>query len=307
MKFQIFGLALLATMLSGCSSGERYAADSAETAKAMSQASEASAEGGMAADSASLTAAPSSPPGRSGFKPAAMVKQRAVVRQAELRVRVKDVEKAERTVGSIAAEVGGYLDSANSTDLASDHPKITMTLRVPVEAFDPSMQRFEGLGTRLSKTVSSEDVTGQLVDYEAQLKTLAAQEETYRGLLKQSRSLDSVITLQDKLTEVRTNIERIAAMRKALAGQAAMSTIQLTLEQDAVLSAPPADPDWLSQSWAQATTGLVSIARAFAVMFIWLAVFSPLWVPILLLARRAIAAANAANAAKPPVVNPNTY
>jgi hypothetical protein len=116
-----------------------------------------------------------------------------------------------------------------------------------------------------------------------------------------------VITLQDKLTEVRTNIERIAAMRKALAGQAAMSTIQLTLEQDAVLSAPPADPDWLSQSWAQATTGLVSIARAFAVMFIWLAVFSPLWVPILLLARRAIAAANAANAAKPPVVNPNTY
>ncbi|AIE88047.1 hypothetical protein OP10G_4679 [Fimbriimonas ginsengisoli Gsoil 348] len=204
------------------------------------------------------------------------------------------VEKAEKTVDKLVAGMGGYVDSATSSDLASEHPSISLTLRVPVGAFDQALDRFETLGVRLSKTIGSEDVTSQIVDLEARLKTMTATEETYRGLLRQTHQLQNVIELQDKLTEVRSQIESMAAQRKALSGLASLSTVTLTLQQSAVPAQAPADPNWLAQTWGESTSRLGGLMRSAAAIGIWAVVFSPLWAPVLWLLRRSYRAAKPA-------------
>jgi hypothetical protein len=205
---------------------------------------------------------------------------RQVIRRAELSVRVPNVEKAEREVNAFVQGWQGYVESASSTDLSSDHPALTMAIRVPVARFDDGIAKLESLGVRLSKTVSSEDVTGQIVDLDARLGTLRAQEETYRGLLRRASNLESVISLQDKLTEVRGTIESMAAQRKTLGGLAALSNITLRLEQD-VAHAPSKDPNWMAQTWAESTTALGYALRVVTTIAMYLAVFSPFWLPVL--------------------------
>jgi len=219
---------------------------------------------------------------------APVVTPRQVIRKADLDIRVKNVEKSEKTVSSIVTDAGGYTESATSTDLASDHPVLKISLRVPVSTFDSTISKFETLGVRLSKTIGSEDVTGKIVDLDAQLKTLTAQEEVYRNMLRGRTQLEEVFNIQQQLTSVRTQIEEITAQRKSAAGLAALSTISLTLEQDSVVSQPPSDPNWMTQSWAGATSASSSALRVLTVILMWTVAFSPFWIPVILILRKAL-------------------
>lgn len=285
LRNQFGAFALILAALVGCGSGSREDAAASSAVASDAPAAEAKA------------AAPSSKAQTASL----IVGRREVVRRAEVGIRVEKVEKSQQAVNRIVAEAGGYVESASSTDLSSTKPSFDMTLRVPVDRFEPTIARLEALGTRLSERINSEDVTSQIVDLDARMKTLAAEEETYRGLLRQATRLDNVIQLQDKLTEVRSTIESMAAQRKSLAGLASLSTITLHLEQGAVANQPDADPGWLAQTWGDSTTQLGGAIRAATQVAIWIAVFSPFWAPALLILRWSIRRQRAVRATPPRI------
>jgi hypothetical protein len=224
--------------------------------------------------------------------------QRQVVRKAELTVRVKEVEKAEHSVEGFVNKEGGYVESANSTDLASDHAQMSVTLRVPATTFDSTMDMLEGLGTPLSKTIGSDDVTAQLVDMDARLRNMQAEEETYRNMLRHASGLDASMQLQDKLTEIRGQIESVAGQRKTMSSLAALSTITVTLTQDAIAAKTPADSNWLAETFAQASSAALGVGKLVATALIWAAVLSPFWLVALFFGRR-IAAKTRSGSATP--------
>jgi len=300
-QFQIGAALFLAMTAIACGQGRDEAAAMPETGS-MPQDAATSVEmnkaafaansapvGGVLADTETqvargggATAAPIAP------QLASLLTHRSVIRKADLTVRVKNVEKGENTIDHIVLDMGGYVDSAQSADLASGNPTMDISLRVPVGQFDTALEKFEALGDRMSKTISSEDVTGQIVDLDARLETMKAQEETYRNLLRAARQLDNVITLQDKLTQVRGEIESMAAQRKTLGGLAAFSTVTVHLLQSAEAVAPPSDPNWLAQVWGESTTTASSVGRAVTAFLVWLAVFSPFWAPVLVIGWRLV-------------------
>lgn len=273
---------LFALAQTGCGSPDRGADAGAVSASAPMSGEAANMAGTPKAELASFKQAGGS---RSPSAPAPPAVKRSIIRRGDVAVRVENVEKAEKEVGRIVESIGGYVDSAQSTDLASSAPTIDITLRVPVEQFDSALEKFEKLGVRLSKQISSEDVTGQIVDLDARLKTLSAEEETYRNMLRRTSEMKNVIMLQERLTDVRGQIESMTGQRKALAGMAALSPITVHLTQNLQAVQAPSDPNWLSQTWAESTTNLGSAFRGATVLGIWILVFSPFWVPGLLILR----------------------
>ena len=202
---------------------------------------------------------------------------RAVIRTGQLTVRVDSVEKSERAAGKLIASIGGYVEGSHSDDLAGENPTITMSLRVPVDQFDNVIAQCETLGVRLAKQMSSDDVTSQLVDMDARSKVMRAEEDSLVAMLRQSRNLDTTMSLQSRLTELRGTIESIQGQRKALAGQAALSKLDLTLQQSTHLVVTPNDDSkWLASVWADATNKLYSIGRLLATAGVYFLVFSPL-------------------------------
>lgn len=119
-------LALGAIFVSGCSSGY----DGADAAKTSSN---------------------------SGLPP--LNSKRLDLVEADLKMRVPNVQKSEKEIGRILQTAGGYVESATSGDLASRHPTMTMSLKIPAANVASAIEGLEALGTPTAKTVSMQDVT----------------------------------------------------------------------------------------------------------------------------------------------------
>lgn len=263
------------------SAGENMGARPAVMAEMKAQAPARAVNGDPTLEGATASPALASLP----HQTAPPIPQRSIIRNADLAVRVKSIEPAEHQIEKLIGSEGGYVDSAASTDLASDHPEIKLSLRVPVGEFDSTIDAIEAMGVRLSKTVNSQDVTGQLIDLDARLTTMKDEEHVYQGLLKDSHSLDTAMELRDKLTELRSQIESIAGQRKSMGELAALSSISVTLTQSSVAAAPAVDAGWFQETWGQASTFSFGMARVVVGFGLWLLWLAPFWVPAGLLAR----------------------
>jgi hypothetical protein len=120
---------------------------------------------------------------------------------------------------------------------------------------------------------------------EARLKVLRAEESDYLTLLSRARSVAAIMAVRDKLTEIREEIESIDSQRKTTRDLAAMSTINVTLSQKTAIGEPKPEggDSWLNDSWASAVNGLASAGRVLAQLFIFILVWSPLWIPTTLI------------------------
>jgi hypothetical protein len=74
-----------------------------------------------------------------------------------------------------------------------------------------------------------EDVTGQVVDLAARIRNLEASEASYRVLFDRAERIEDILTVQGRLDEVRGQIEQLDAQLQAVEGQAALSTLTVTI------------------------------------------------------------------------------
>nr|MDQ3643745.1 DUF4349 domain-containing protein [Actinomycetota bacterium] len=95
-----------------------------------------------------------------------------VVRTADLRVKVAKggFGSAFDRVASLAAANGGFV-SSSSTASVDDARSGELTVRVPADRFDAVRQSLGDLGEVESQAIRGEDVSGQLVDFDARLKS----------------------------------------------------------------------------------------------------------------------------------------
>ena len=209
---------------------------------------------------------------------ASMAAQRHVIRNGTISLRVKDVRKSANEITAMVVKGGGYVESSTSEGVGSANPTVDLTIRVVSSGFDDAMIRLEGMGTLLGQNTESEDVTAQIVDLGARIKTLAAKEETFREMIRLSRSVNDVVALQDRLTEVRMEIERMDAQRKSLSELASLSTIKVHLTQTATVpTAASTDPNWFTNTLGGATTSFMGTFQKLVAVLTWAVVYSPFW------------------------------
>ena len=249
----------------GCSAGEESAAKS---------------EGSVISNEASGSAGEAAPP---NVQVAAAVAQRQIKKDATLSVRVPKVEKAEKEVNQYVKNHGGFISGSSSSNLSENAPSIQMTVRIPVDQFDSTMNLFESMGTRLQKAVRGEDVTAQLIDLESRIKSMQAEEQAYRNILANTKKVADVLDVQSRIMKIRQEIEAISAQRKGLAELAALSTIELTLVQETSGIAQTQDKNWLKESWNGSTSMLGMALQGVGSFAVFLFVFSPFWLPPILL------------------------
>ena len=164
---------------------------------------------------------------------------------------------------------GIYVGS--STTVPSGEPASgQVTFRVPVDAFESVLRELKGLGTYRGEESSTEDVTNQYIDLNAQLAAWRAQERVYLRLLDRARSVTDVIAVQNQLQQVQSNIERLQGQVNYLEDQSSFSTIVLHVS-DPGAAGPAAPPSGrLARAWATAVNGLGVMAAAVLVGVVWL-------------------------------------
>lgn len=268
----ISALLILATVLAACaaSGGEGDAADGAVGEDA-AQDREAIGEPGAPAEEQG-TARDADEPG--GFL--APIEQR-IVKTGEVSLEVENVGEAIGRVRAMAASLNGYVGGSQAGTLDD---RATLTLRIPATSFDEALAQLHELDAEVvAEATREQDVTGQVVDLQARIDNLRASETSYRELVARAERVEDILAVQSRLDDVRGQIEQLAAQLEALEGQAALSTLTVTLVPR------PAPVTAQAEVWDpraqldQALASLVGMGQGLLNGLIW---FVVVWVPVLL-------------------------
>ncbi len=207
-----------------------------------------------------------------------------LIRTGSMRLRVDDVRKAFDEAVVVIRAANGYL--ADSNFGSEQGPAYaTMTVRLPAEGLDSVIERIAQLGKVLQKQIGAEEVTEEYVDLSSRKRNLVKEEERLLELLKRAGKVSDLLEVEQTVGRVRGEIEQITGRMRYLENRVALST--LTIQFEGPQPQPTAGgPVWTAKdTWRTAVRSLLDTAHTFATMAIWLTVFIPIWLPLLLLLR----------------------
>lgn len=197
-----------------------------------------------------------------------------LIKRAYLSLGVESVEDGFEQVRRIIRQQQGDLLSLQ--DSGSRDRSLGFELRVPQERLDATLDVLTALGEVKSRSITTEDVSGQLVDLQARLKNERKSEEALQQLMERSGDIADVLEVSRELSGVRQSIEQMAAQQQNLQTQVRYSTISLELESAiAPTSSEPGVSRQLSNSWRSATHSVGSFTTDLLQIGLWLLAYSP--------------------------------
>lgn len=180
-----------------------------------------------------------------------------IVRNGSLTLRVDDAERRLNEAKSIAMTAGGF---AASTGLREDdgQKRAEAVLRVPAAKFDELILSLKKIAVLvLDESTQSEDVTDAYIDLEARLKAAQEEETQYLAILKKAVSIEETLNVTQRLSDVRSRIERMQGEKRYMADRTDYATLNLSLIEEAHIQIP--ERTWRPlESIKQVFRGLVS-------------------------------------------------
>jgi hypothetical protein len=107
---------------------------------------------------------------------------------------------------------------------------VSVVFRVPAATFDSTLQALRALAKRVgNETTTGQDVTEEYVDLGARLRAERAIEQQFLTILKDAKSIHDILEVQEKLGEIRVEIDRAEGRLRYLDNQASLSTFTIHL------------------------------------------------------------------------------
>ena len=148
----------------------------------------------------------------------------------------------DETIGKVSGLVeafGGWIESSSvsgsnyyqkSRGTASTRDA-SYTLRIPSKRFQELMDSLSGLGNIPYSHIYTENVTAQYYDVQAHLKAYQTQETRLLEMMELAETVEDVIILEDRLTELRYKIESLQSSLNNWDRRVSYSTISLSVKE----------------------------------------------------------------------------
>jgi hypothetical protein len=204
---------------------------------------------------------------------------RQVIFTARIQVEVADVFSAAAEAKRLATATGGFLFSERSVETdSSTQPQSEITFKLPPERFAGVMDDLARLGRERGRQVDASDVTAQLVDLDARLKSAEASLERVRKLLGDAKTVQEIVSIEGEVTKRETAVEQLKGQLNQISRQVEFATLTVTFGQKL---ASVHDDDLPGPLDALAGSARVLLMSLFIVVLV-LAVLLP-FVPLLVL------------------------
>jgi hypothetical protein len=169
---------------------------------------------------------------------------RKIIKNADVKLLVKDTDVAIDRTTQIIGDLGGYIISSRVwyQDYFGNNLKYsTISIGIPVDQFEQALTRLRGLSIRvLDENATGEDVTDQYVDLQSQLENLEATRARITEFLKDAKTVDEALRINQQLSDIENQIEQIKGRVNYLTDRSAFSTITVNFEPEfPILTATP--------------------------------------------------------------------
>jgi hypothetical protein len=206
---------------------------------------------------------------------------RKIVRTGTMTLEVSDIGKSLAEIAQVAAQFDGYVVSSSQQADTGDNPSGSISIRVPADKYNDALQKLRSLAVKVTyENSNSQDVTEQYMDLKAQLKNYEATEAQFLELLKKAQNVTEILAVQRELSTVRGNIERVKGRIQYLDRTSDTSLITISLKK----AKPIGESTWdVTGIFKGAVDGLIGFGKVLLALAIWLLVFSPVWIIVLVI------------------------
>ncbi len=179
---------------------------------------------------------------------------RKVIKTARLNLQTLEFDKFAAALETKIAEAGAYLQYADvsGSDYYGGRKSANYTIRVPEANLDSFLAGLDGIATVTNKTLGEEDVTLTYVDTEARIKALQIEQERLLALLEKAENLDSIIMLEERLSEVRYSIESYQSKLRTYDDKITYSTVNIYVYEVARVTEKEPETLWerIGNGWS---------------------------------------------------------
>ncbi|CAN5131398.1 hypothetical protein BH09BAC2_BH09BAC2_20410 [soil metagenome] len=194
-----------------------------------------------------------------------------IIKTASVRLEVKDYKVYNLFVHRAAKNFGGYI-SGEEQNNNEGMLESNISIKVPVDQFELLMNQLgENAAKIVQKKVTTDDVTGEIVDTKSRLQTKEQMKLKYLQFLSQAKNVTEVLKVQGEINTIQEEIESAATRINFLSHQAAMSTIDLSFYQPVVgYTGPDNDPGFFTRMITAFKNGFNFVSELFiGLISIW--------------------------------------
>ena len=271
--------ALVTALLAGCGGSAGSAASSGKDSYAEAEAEEAYDAGMTTTEN---TAAPADPaPGDGEGTGDPLPAGLKLVYTGSVTIDSTDYDATVADVRKLIADYGCLVEQASESDYdrtwrdssySSSVREYTWTLRVPSEKFSALLDSFGTVHGHVSdKSQDARDMTKQYRDNESRIASLKAQETRLLAFMDRAESIEELMEVEDRLSEVRYELEQLQNDNNTIDQMANWSTLTVRVSEVAAYSGDGLSfPQRVAQAWATSGTGFVRAVQGLVILVIWL-------------------------------------
>jgi hypothetical protein len=239
----------------------RNRAESPEDGRALAGQTQAGDSAGQTQPQSDPAIAPVPPVTRVGSVPP------KVVRTADIQIEVEGFDNAWSRANAVAGKHGGFVTNSNTEQIKDKLGRGTLTMRVPADKYQAAVDELGKIGTIANQRTGGTDVSSSIVDLQARVRTLEAEELQIVDLLGRTNNVSEVLEIRNRLDSVRQEIESLKAQQQYFEEQVDFATINVTIFEQGAEPEEDADDGIIVDAWDTALDiGLTIVAGTVVVL-----------------------------------------
>ncbi|WP_082504919.1 DUF4349 domain-containing protein [Chryseobacterium sp. Leaf405] len=193
-----------------------------------------------------------------------------IIKNGDMRIQVGDIKKAQNQVNEIIKSNKAYIQKEEFQNTDVDE-NLDITIRVPHQSFGILVNSFSnGLGSVLSKNISSNDVTEEYTDVSIKLANKKIYLEKYRDMLKNAKTTKDMLEIQENIRELEDEIDVSEGRLRFIDDRVNYSTLNVSLYKEKVRSSTTSKIGFGSRFGDSVTEGWNSfVAFLLGIISLW--------------------------------------
>lgn len=203
---------------------------------------------------------------------------RKLIRTFDISIQTKEFDAVLSGIQAKVQELGGYIEQSSldsgSAYYTNYNRYSNMTVRIPSEKLDQFVENVKSSANVTNISETADDITLKYVDVESRKIALETERDRLLELLEKAETVEDIITIESRLSEVRYELEAYASTLRTMDNQVDYSTVHLNIrEVDRETKVEPKGFwDEVKEEFGDSIYGVTNGAKNFA---IWLLGSSP--------------------------------
>ena len=201
----------------------------------------------------------------------------------------EDLDATLAYVDGKIAQLGGYMEAQDiyngSAYSSYRHRNANLTIRIPADRLNQFVDQVSESANIVSKSTSTENVTLSYISTASRITALETEEETLLEFMAQAETMEDLLTIEARLTDVRTELEQYASQLRLLDNKISYSTIYLFLEEVVEYTEVEQEPETF---WERISKGfsksMKNLGNGILEFIIFLITAFPYFIPVIVIA-----------------------